>query len=235
MPNLPLHYTEWSTSYSPRDPVHDSYISAAYIVSRLKGSEGYADSMSYWTFTDIFEENGPVPSPFHGGFGLINFQGLRKPSFYAYQFLNRLGNEELVSQDQNSWVTRGDGGVQVLFWNYTAPKTEESDQVYFKKDLPAKPLGNVSISLTGLRPGNYTLNVYRVGYAQNDVYTDYFKMGSPRTLTREQVKALSDRNNGTPLSTMRVVVTKSGDYSRDLPMRENDVYLVTLLSTSATR
>jgi beta-xylosidase len=31
--------------------------------------------MSYWTFTDIFEENGPVPSPFHGGFGLINFQG----------------------------------------------------------------------------------------------------------------------------------------------------------------
>src|SRR5919109_1005017 len=79
MPNLALHYTEWSTSYSPRDPVHDAYISAAYILSRLKGSEGHAQSMSYWTFTDIFEENGPVPSPFHGGFGLINFQGLRKP------------------------------------------------------------------------------------------------------------------------------------------------------------
>jgi len=63
MPDLPLHYTEWSTSYSP---------------------------LSYWTFTDIFEESGPVPSPFHGGFGLINFQGLRKPSFYAYEFLHRL-------------------------------------------------------------------------------------------------------------------------------------------------
>ena len=98
-PNLPLHYTEWSTSYSPRDPVHDSYISAPYILSKLKGSEGYADSMSYWTFTDIFEENGPVPSPFHGGFGLLNFQGLRKPSFYAYQFLNKLGDTELVSND----------------------------------------------------------------------------------------------------------------------------------------
>ena len=56
LPNLPLHYTEWSTSYSPRDPVHDSYISAAYILSRLKGSEGHIQSMSYWTFTDIFEE-----------------------------------------------------------------------------------------------------------------------------------------------------------------------------------
>jgi xylan 1,4-beta-xylosidase len=139
MPNLPLHYTEWSTSYSPRDPVHDTYLSAAYIVSRLKGTEGYADSMSYWTFTDIFEENGPVPSPFHGGFGLINFQGLRKPAFYAYQFLNRLGSDELVSSDADSWVTRQNGGMQILFWNYTPPQTDESDQVYFKRDTRPLP------------------------------------------------------------------------------------------------
>jgi xylan 1,4-beta-xylosidase len=28
LPKLPLYFTEWSTSYNPRDPVHDSYISA---------------------------------------------------------------------------------------------------------------------------------------------------------------------------------------------------------------
>jgi xylan 1,4-beta-xylosidase len=234
MPNLPLHYTEWSTSYSPRDPVHDSYISAAYIVSRLKGSEAYAESMSYWTFTDIFEENGPVPSPFHGGFGLINFQGLRKPSFYAYQFLNRLGNEELVSDDRDSWITRDGGGVQVVFWNYTPPKTEESDQVYFKKDLPSKPLGNLRISISGMRPGSYTMKVYRVGYAVNDVYTDYFKLGSPSTLTREQVKSIADRNDGRPLSTT-VVIKNSGAFLQELPLRENDVYLVMLNSTGGKR
>ncbi|HEX6626186.1 MAG TPA: hypothetical protein VF064_20885, partial [Pyrinomonadaceae bacterium] len=115
------HFLEEKFATEPRqgDPVHDAYLSAAYIVSRLRGTEGHAQSMSYWTFTDIFEENGPVPSPFHGGFGMINFQGLRKPSFYAYQFLNRLGGEELFSNDAASWVTRGRGGVQALFWNYT--------------------------------------------------------------------------------------------------------------------
>ena len=229
MPNLPLHYTEWSTSYSPRDPVHDAYISAAYILSRLKGSEGHAQSMSYWTFTDIFEENGPVPSPFHGGFGLINFQGLRKPSFYAYQFLHRLGAEELVSQDPNSWATQGGGGVQVLFWNYTPPQTKESNQVYFKRDLPSKAIGETRIAIAGLPRGSYTLNVYRIGYGVNDVYTDYFKMGSPSTLTREQVRTLAQRNDGRPVSTMRVEVKASGSFSHDLPMRENDVYLITLL------
>lgn len=234
-PGLPLHYTEWSTSYSPRDPVHDAYISAAYIVSRLKGSEGHADSMSYWTFTDIFEENGPVPSPFHGGFGLVSFQGLRKPSFYAYQFMNRLGGEELVSNDAESWVTRGGGGVQVLWWNYTPPRTEESDQVYFKRDLPSKELGGVRISLKGVPAGSYTLSVYRVGYGVNDVYTDYFKLGSPPVLTREQVRALAGRNDGRPVASARVEVKAPGAFARDLPLRENDVYLLTLQPVAGTK
>ena len=229
MPNLPLHYTEWSTSYSPRDPVHDAYISAAYIVSRLKRIAGHAESMSYWTFTDIFEENGPVPTPFHGGFGLINFQGLRKPSFYAYQFLNRLGGDELISNDPDSWITRGGGGAQVLFWNYTPPRTNESNQVYFKRDLPSQSVGQVRVSLTGLLPGSYSLNVYQVGYGVNDVYTGYFKMGSPVTLTREQVRSLAERNNGRPVSTERVRVGQSGDFARSFQVRENDVYLVTIL------
>lgn len=228
MPNLPLHYTEWSTSYSPRDPVHDAYISAAYILSRLKGSEGHADSMSYWTFTDIFEENGPVPSPFHGGFGLINFQGLRKPSYYAYRFLNRLGAEELANADADSWVTRGGGGVQALWWNYTPPRTEESDQVYFKRDLPPKELGDVRVSLRGVPAGRYRLSVYRVGYGANDVYTAYFKMGSPPVLTREQVSALAERNDGGPFMVALVEVKAPGVFTHDLPLRENDVYLLTL-------
>ena len=234
MPNLPLHYTEWSTSYSPRDPVHDSYLSAAYLVSRLKGSEGSADSMSYWTFTDIFEENGPVPSPFHGGFGLVNFQGLRKPAFYAYQFLKRLGSDELISSDAESWVTRNNGGLQILFWNYTPPQTDESDQVYFKRDLPTRDLGEVRVSLSGVPTGRYLMNAYRVGYGINDVYTEYLKLGSPWSLTREQVRGLAAHNDGRSVETAPVVITQSGNFSHSFAMRENDLYLVTLLPLRRT-
>ena len=48
---------------------------------------------------DIFEEAGPRWTPFHGGFGLINYQDINKPAFYAYQFLNRLGPTELKNSD----------------------------------------------------------------------------------------------------------------------------------------
>ncbi len=228
MPNLPLHYTEWSTSYSPRDPVHDSYISAPYILSKLKGSEGFADSMSYWTFTDIFEENGTVPSAFHGGFGMINFQGLRKPSFYAYQFLNRLGNQELTSNDADSWTTRSQTGVQILFWNFTPPITTESDQIFYKKDLPAKDFGKVQLKITDLPAGNYQMSVYKIGYQVNDVYTSYLKIGSPRDLQREQVKELNDQNNGKPLETLPIRIDRKGSFTKELNIRENDVLMVTL-------
>lgn len=228
MPGLPLHYTEWSTSYTPRDPVHDSYISAAYILSKLKGSEGYADSMSYWTFTDIFEENGPAPSSFHGGFGLMNFQGLRKPAFYAYQFLNRLGDEELSSSDADSWACRSTRGAQVLFWNFTAPVTKESNQVFYKRDQPAKDFGTVRVSLSGLPPGGYTVNVYRVGYQFNDVYADYLKIGSPASLTREQTRELAEKNDGRPVLSERISVRAGQAFTRDFPLRENDIYLVTV-------
>lgn len=228
MPKLPLHYTEWSSSYSPRDPVHDSYISAAYILSKLKGSEGYIDSMSYWTFTDIFEESGTVPSPFHGGFGMINFQGLRKPSFYTYQFLNRLGEEELVSDDAESWTTRSKNGVQVLLWNFEPPITKESNQVFYKKDFPAKDLGKVKININDMPSGNYNLKVYQVGYQVNDVYADFLKMGSPKHLKREQVKELSEKNDGRPIETLQIKITSKKPFTKEINLRENDVYLIIL-------
>ncbi len=231
MPNLPLHYTEWSSSYSPRDPVHDSYISAPYILSRLKGSEGFIDSMSYWTFTDIFEESGTVPSPFHGGFGMINFQGLKKPSFYAYQFLNRLGDEELTSTDAESWTTRSQNGAQILLWNFSPPITKESNQVFYKKDLPAKEFGKVSIKISNLPAGNYKVNVYQAGYQVNDVYTSYLKMGSPQNLTREQVKKLAETNNGMPVESLQVKIKGKQPFAKEVNLRENDVFMFTLEKT----
>src|SRR3546814_3440329 len=60
-PGLPLYITEWSTSYNPRDPIHDAYLSAPFILNKLKGTEKDAQSMSYWVYSDLFEEPGPPP------------------------------------------------------------------------------------------------------------------------------------------------------------------------------
>ena len=126
-------------SYTPADPFHDSYHSAAYILDKLKNCGDAAQSMSYWTFTDIFEESGPRWEAFHGGFGLMNYQDIKKSAYYAYQFLNRLGPTELKSSDPSSWIcTDKTGGVQALVWDFTNtfPGKNMINQVFYKRDLP---------------------------------------------------------------------------------------------------
>ncbi|MEN8255661.1 MAG: glycoside hydrolase [Verrucomicrobiota bacterium] len=225
-----LHYTEWSASYSSRDPIHDSYHMPAYILQKVKGVEGDASSMSYWVFSDVFEESGPGHFPFHGGFGLLNLQGLKKPSFYAYKFFNDLGDTELNCSDADSWVTKEGDDVQVLLWNFTpVNQGEEHNRSYFTKDLPAADVGAATIKLDNLEKGKYEMNVYKVGYRVNDVYADFRDMGSPDAPTLAQVAELAQKNNGSsPVETLKIKVGRDGMFTKQLDLRENDVVLLTL-------
>lgn len=55
---LPLYYTEWNNSPSPRDNYHDTSYNAAFIVKTIIDNMGILDCYSFWTFSDIFEESG---------------------------------------------------------------------------------------------------------------------------------------------------------------------------------
>ena len=229
-PKLELHYTEWSSSYTPSDPTHDSYHQAAYILNKLKQVGGAAQSMSYWVFTDIFEEPGPRFEAFHGGFGLMNTQGIKKPAYFAYQFLNSLGATELKNADKLSIATTDNkGNAQVLLWDYTHTLPEGlNNQQYFIKDLPPKSKGEVQVNLKGLKKGAYTLSISQVGYQRNDAFTAFIGMGSPDQLSKPQVATLKALATGKPSQQRRVNIGSDGRFSTSLPMRENDVYLVKL-------
>jgi len=225
---MELHYTEWSLSYSSRDAVHDSYHSAPYILQKVKGTEGLADSMSYWTFSDVFEEGGPGGSPFHGGFAMLNLQGLKKPSFYSYKFFNQLGDTELKCEDEDSWVCTDGTNIQVLFWDFTVVKQDAHNKTYFKRILPSKNAGKILVELSNVPEGKYQLNVYKTGYRVNDVYSDFCDMGSPMSPTPKQIAELAKKNDGSPIETETVVIDKNGKFKQEFDIRENDVFLLTL-------
>jgi xylan 1,4-beta-xylosidase len=230
-PNLELHYTEWSASYTPADPIHDSYHEAAYILEKIKKTGDAANSMSYWTFTDIFEEPGPRTTPFHGGFGLINYQDIKKPAYYAYKYLNKLGEKELQNTDAASWACKDKkGNVQLLLWDFTRTLPDDSinNQVYYKRDLPSIEKGSVSVTFKSLQPGQYRVSVYKTGYRSNDAYSTYLDMGSPEQLTRQLVAQIKQKNNDQPISSKTIAVGAGRSYTENLPLRENDVYFVTV-------
>lgn len=123
---LPVYYTEWCTSSNPRDPMHDDPYAAAFIVKTVLEASGLVEGYSYWTFSDIFEENYFPSVPFHGGFGLLNIHGIAKPAYRAFELLHGLGElmfpVEGSHETVDAWFVRGDGRSTLVLTNFALPR-----------------------------------------------------------------------------------------------------------------
>ncbi|HVZ30014.1 MAG TPA: beta-xylosidase [Asticcacaulis sp.] len=233
-PNLPLYFTEWSTSYTPRDLVHDSYVSAPYILSKLKAVEGSVQGMSYWTYTDLFEEPGPPTKPFEGGFGLINPQGIRKPAWFAYKYLHALQGKAIQVKDGQSWAASDGKTVSAVVWDFQQPKQPVSNRPFYGKIVSAADAAPLAVHFTHLKPGTYKLSLHRTGYRANDAYSAYLDMGAPSSLTSDQLARLQALTVDKPESERTLEVGKSGRAEVSVPMHSNDVVLVTLTKTAGS-
>ena len=217
----PLIITEWSSSFSPTDSIHDTYYNAPYILRAIKRSEGYANMLSYWVYTDIFEENGPPTQCFHGGFGLFNMNSIPKPTYYAYTFLHRLGDTELVCNDEDSYVCRSETGAQILLWNIKKPETKEGNRKYFARPLPAAILEDTQIIFDGFEPSKtYTVTIETIGYRSGDAYNAYLEGNFTELPTREETAKLIEQSRPKK-KTFSVTADEKGTLSFAVSQTEN--------------
>jgi xylan 1,4-beta-xylosidase len=228
-PGLPLYFTEWSTSYTPRDSVHDSYISSPYILTKLKASRGLVQGMSYWTYTDLFEEPGPPSAPFQGGFGLLNPQGIRKPAFFAYKYLHALQGESVTTSDPQAWVATQHGDLAAVIWDFEQPVQKVSNRSFYTKLIPSHAAPPVELQVTHLAADTtYRVDVHRVGYRANDAYSAYLEMGSPKELTAAQIARLNELTRDLPETDRVMRSGPKGTIELTVRMNSNDVVLIRL-------
>jgi len=118
-----------------------------------------------------------------------------------------------------------------LLWDFTNTHPGDSmhNQKYYIRDLPSKQKGKVKIDLSHVPAGKYSIKIYKVGYRVNDAYTSYLDMGKPLQLNRQQVNKIKNQNNGAPVTTEKIEIKSDGIFSKELTIRENDVFLVSLV------
>lgn len=191
-----IHLTEWNSSPSPRDYIHDTPFEAPFILYNISKNFGKVDSLAYWAFSDVFEENGPGEQPFHGGFGLINAQGIKKPSYWAYWMLARLGSE-IVETTEDYIVAKSDAAYQVIVWNYCYYKDDfaggdrsrltlvERDSVFSEKDKRVR----LSLPVSG----NYTLTEYTLD-KNTSAFHNWIAEGAPQYPSQKQVVDLKEKS-----------------------------------------
>jgi xylan 1,4-beta-xylosidase len=228
-PGLPLYFTEWSTSYTPRDPVHDSYISAPYILTKLKASEGLLQGMSYWTYSDLFEEPGPPTASFQGGFGLLNPRRHSQAGILRLQVSSRASGDSSGQAIPQAMLSTHNGNFTAVIWDFEQPDQKVSNRPFYTRLIPAHAAAPVEVAGNASGPGAaYRLEVHRTGYHANDAYTAYMEMGSPKDLTRSQVAHLNDLTRDLPETDRTVLSGPDGSIEVTVPMNSNDIVKVTL-------
>jgi len=177
-PNLPLMWTEWNVpSFGPLNARDTEYVGAA-LADDIEQCDGLVSMMSFWTFSDVFEENGPGREPFDGSFGLIALGGIKKPSYSAFALLHKLGQERIVRNSASTLITRRhDRTLAIAAWNLVDPDTKGSERRVRFEVHGVPPDSGVSVSRADAAHGN-TLAAYRT-------------MGSPRYPTAAQVRELN--------------------------------------------
>ncbi len=178
-PLLPLMWTEWNVpSFDDLHARDTEYVGAA-LADDILQCDGLVNMMSFWTFSDVFEENGPKREPFDGGFGLMDIGGIKKPSYVSFALLHRLGEERIEQKSDQVLVTRRkDGSLAIAAWNLVDPDQRGSSRTFELQIRGVAQDAALRISRADAEHGN-TLAAYR-------------RMGSPRYPTREQVSVLNN-------------------------------------------
>jgi xylan 1,4-beta-xylosidase len=205
-PNLPLMWTEWNVQ--GMNESRDTIFVGPALANTIRQCDGLVDMLSFWTFSDVFEEGGPIPQPFEGQFGLRAKGGINKPSYYSYGLLHQLGNQRIASTSNNIIATKSaDGSIAIAAWNRADPDQQGTART-------------MTLSLHGVAP-DAKIILQRVDSGHGNVLPRYASMGKPLDPTPDQVDQL---NRETALPAPEVSALKNGKL--ELQLTPNALVLV---------
>lgn len=231
-----LHIDQWNFTDSNQNVFNDSCAQGAYIVKTCISMLGNADFMAYWHGLDIGSEHDhqrasgnelsagqestqpgyyDFQAVLNGNSGIISRDGIRKPSFYAFQFMNKLQNH-IVCRDENSIVTsNGRGRFTIVCHNYKKFSSkyafckEEEIQIdemdQFVEDT--EPL-KLKICLKNVKNGTYQMKVHYMNSENGSVQNIWRMMGYEKALSKDEIEYMKRR--AIPSMEIRTVQVNEG-------------------------
>jgi xylan 1,4-beta-xylosidase len=190
-PRLPLIMSEFNASYANEPDVTDTPYMGPWMAATIAQCDGLVQAMSYWTFSDVFEEGGVIRTPFYGGFGLIAEDDIPKAAFNAFALLHKLGDVRLNAAAHSALITRTpDGDLAIALWNYAPP---DGTGPRYTPPPASRPLRTFALTIAGIAP-SAPVELWRVDDRHGNALEAYDAMGRPAWPTPTQITVL--RNAG---------------------------------------
>jgi xylan 1,4-beta-xylosidase len=211
-PKTPLIFSEYNASYANEPNVTDTVYMGPWLAATISQCDGLTEAMSYWSFSDVFEEQGVVKTPFYGGFGLIAEDSIPKPAFNAFAMLHQLGDRRIhVDSDSVLATRRRDGTLVIALWNYAPPFG--TGATYTPPPANPGPNKTFTLQLGGIAP-DAPGQLWRVDADHGNVVKTFDAMGRPATPSRDQITRLQEAAR--PLPAEKIAL-KNGSLTVNIP------------------
>jgi len=211
VPGLPLHITEYNSTTSTHEIIHDLPFNAAYLARTLSEAQA-PDSLSYWAVSDIFVEETIPRAEFHGGFGMINIHDIPKPTYHMFHFFSQLGTTVLDRTPNSLFTRRDDGHLVGVLWN-PCDRGRKAPRLECRLRLP----NGVS----------YTARTLMVDELNANPYRTWELLGRDRNPSRRQVELL--RESARPTCQYPSLSATDGQSVLDVALDKNAVLFVELI------
>lgn len=189
--NIPVYLTEWNLTVSHRNLLNDTCFKSCYLTKNLLENYDELDSFGYWVLTDWIEETQPSKEQFHGGLGLFTQDGIKKPHYYAFDFMNKLG-DLLIDKGNGYFITKSYGKIQILLYNYEHfnhlfASGETFDMTFIERYTPFSQLGKMEISLelTDIPVKACIIREHIINQASGSAFDEWVRMGAPNLCKKD--------------------------------------------------
>lgn len=149
------------------------------------------NQLSFLRAFDVLEKEVSLTNEvFIGAPGLVNDMGIRKPSYYAYYLLSKLG-DEIVAIDNGLIVTKKDDEYCILLYSYT----DELEDIQNFKDIFTKRgkrkiyKKKISLNIENIKKSSRIIT-YEISERIGSSYNYWLSMGSPDRLNKEEKEIL---------------------------------------------
>lgn len=195
-PRVPLIFSEYNASYANEPNVTDTVFMGPWLADTIRQCDGLTVAMSYWSFSDVFEEQGVVRTPFYGGFGLVAEDGIRKPALNAFAMLHQLGESRLKLDSDSALATRRrDGSLAIALWNYAPPFGTGAK--YTPTPAATGPAKHFDVRVEGVK-ADASVQIWRLDADHGNVVKVFDAMGRPADPSRDQIHELQEAGKASP-------------------------------------
>ncbi len=230
--DIPLYVVEWNSSISNRNFLNDSCFRASYITKKIIEILSMADMVCLWMGSDWVSNYFDTKRIANGGSGLITKDTIRKPVYFALQFLNQLG-EELLLQNKELIVTKeiGKDVYHIIGFHYqryedtyvVANDPIDSPEKVEKIFLTNQEC-NIDLVLKNVADGNYTITSNRICREKGSILDEWKKFQYEETLTNEDIKYLREITQ--PERRMEGVMSVKGIVQIRMTLGEQEIILL---------